>query len=78
MAAAWPFLPGAHLPCPSAPVSGTTTYTSYYDLITKDKEVVKGVLLLTGSIEGTKQQVAAYTAQFNQYSFLWKDDLQAT
>ena len=44
----------------------------------KDKEVVKGVLLLTGSIEGTKQQVAAYTAQFNQYSFLWKDDLQAT
>lgn len=31
---------------------------TYYDLIARDKEVVKVVLLLTGSVEGTKQQVS--------------------
>ncbi len=30
---------------------------SYYELIAKDKEVVRMVLLLTGTSEGTKQQV---------------------
>lgn len=51
---------------------------TYYELIARDKEVVKMVLLLTGSVEGTKQQVAEYTQQFERYSFLWKDNLQAT
>ncbi len=49
--------------------------TSYYDMIARDKEIVKVVLLLTGSIEGTKQGVLEYIATFNQYSFLWQKDL---
>lgn len=49
---------------------------TYYDLIARDKEVVKVVLLLTGSIEGTKQQVAEYMSGFDKYSFLWTQDLQ--
>ena len=49
---------------------------TYYDLIARDKEVVKVVLLLTGSIEGTKQQVAEYVRGFEKYKFLWTQDLQ--
>lgn len=49
---------------------------SYYELIARDKEVVKSVLLLTGSVEGVKQQVAEYLSRFDKYSFLWTQDLQ--
>lgn len=49
---------------------------TYYDLIAQDKEVVKSVLLLTGSVEGIKQQVADYLSNFDKYSFLWKESLQ--
>uniref|UniRef100_A0A383W453 AAA+ ATPase domain-containing protein n=1 Tax=Tetradesmus obliquus TaxID=3088 RepID=A0A383W453_TETOB len=51
---------------------------TYYDLIARDKEVVKSVLLLTGSVEGVKQQVAEYLSHFDKYAFLWKQSLQAT
>lgn len=49
---------------------------TYHDLIARDKEVVKSVLLLTGSIEHIKKQVAEYLAKFDKYSFLWTQDLQ--
>ena len=49
--------------------------TTYYDMIARDKEVVKMVLLLTGSIEGMKENVLQYIGHFNQYSFLWQKDL---
>jgi hypothetical protein len=54
-------------------ISGPPTY---YDLIARDKEVVKSVLLLTGSVEGVKQQVAEYLSHFDKYAFLWKQSLQ--
>jgi dynein heavy chain len=49
---------------------------TYYDLIARDKEVVKSVLLLTGSVEGIKSQVSEYLGTFDTYSFLWKQSLQ--
>ena len=49
--------------------------TTYYDMIAQDREVVKMVLLLTGSIEGMKENVLQYIGHFNQYSFLWQKDL---
>ncbi|CAD7698753.1 unnamed protein product [Ostreobium quekettii] len=49
---------------------------TYYDMIAKDKQVVKVVLLLTGSVEGTKQQVMQYISTFDVYSFLWRQSLQ--
>ncbi len=49
--------------------------TTYYDMIARDREVVKMVLLLTGSIEGMKENVLQYIGHFNQYSFLWQKDL---
>jgi dynein heavy chain len=54
----------------------THTHNRYYDLIARDKEVVKSVLLLTGTVEGVKQQVAEYLGFFDKYAFLWTQDLQ--
>jgi hypothetical protein len=38
-------------------------------LIAKDKEIVKVVLFLTGSVEGTKKQVNEYLGEFFKYDF---------
>ena len=35
------------------------------------------VLLLTGSIQGTKEQVANFVSGFSQYDWLWKDDMNS-
>jgi dynein heavy chain len=43
----------------------------FYDWIAKDKEIVKVILLLTGSIQGTKNKVNDFLASFEQYSWLW-------
>ena len=48
---------------------------TFYDLIARDKEIVKVVLLLTGSIEGAKQGVLDYTLTFDKFAFLWRNDL---
>lgn len=50
---------------------------TFYDLIARDREIVKVVLLLTGSIEGLKNQVMEYVGTFSRYDFLWKLDLAA-
>ena len=50
---------------------------TFHELVAADKEVVKSVLALTGSIEGTKQQALDYVDTFSKYSFLWKQDMQA-
>ena len=50
---------------------------TFFDLIAREPEIVKNVLLLTGAIEGTKQQVAEYMQSFRQYDWLWKDDMNA-
>ena len=45
----------------------------FYDWIAKDKEIVKVILLLTGSIQGTKNQVFVFLDSFNMYNWLWND-----
>ena len=50
---------------------------TYHDMIAKDQIIVKMVLLLTGSIEGTKAQVLEYMESFRQYDWLWKNDMNA-
>ena len=50
---------------------------TFFDLIAREPEIVKNVLLLTGAVEGTKQQVAEYMQSFRQYDWLWKDDMNA-
>lgn len=44
----------------------------FYDWIAKDKEIVKVILLLTGSIQGTKNAVFVFLDQFKSYNWLWE------
>jgi dynein heavy chain len=37
---------------------------SFYEMIAKDKEIVKVILLLTGSIQGTKNKVEHFLVSF--------------
>lgn len=53
----------------------TDAPATFYELIARDKEIVKVVLLLTGSIEGAKQGVLDYTLTFDKFAFLWRQDL---
>ena len=39
----------------------------FYDWIAKDKEIVKVILLLTGSIQGTKNKVTEFLDKFAVY-----------
>lgn len=44
----------------------------FYDWIAKDKEIVKVILLLTGSIQGTKNNVNKFLDGFESFNWLWK------
>ena len=50
---------------------------SFYDMIAQDKEIVKVILLLTGSIHGTKNLVSHYLESFMKYKWLWQEDVEA-
>ena len=39
-----------------------------------DVQIIKVVLLLTGALHGTKNQVVEYLSTFRKYDWLWKDD----
>lgn len=47
----------------------------FYDWIAKDKEIVKVILLLTGSIQGTKNNVKKFLDSFEKYNWLWKQKI---
>jgi len=40
-------------------------------MIAKDREIVKVILLLTGSIQGAKNIVNVFLQSFNKFSWLW-------
>jgi dynein heavy chain len=50
---------------------------SFFDAITKDIEVVRVVLLLTGSLQSLRQRSAAYLTTFERFSWLWTQDVDA-
>lgn len=47
----------------------------FYDWIAKDKEIVKVILLLTGSIQGTKNAVNTFVESFEEYQWLWTTNI---
>jgi dynein heavy chain len=47
---------------------------TFFRRITKDIEIVRVVLLLTGSIQGTRTQVGSYLETFREYRWLWEKD----
>jgi len=44
-------------------------------MIAQDKEIVKVILLLTGSIQGTKNKVSEFLSEFDKYSWLYKKNI---
>ncbi|GMH89960.1 hypothetical protein TrVE_jg7050 [Triparma verrucosa] len=50
---------------------------TFFEKITKDIEIVRVALLLTGCIQGIRNTVADYLGSFGQYDWLWKDDKDA-
>ena len=48
---------------------------SIYQVVTRDREIVRVVMLLTGSIQGVKRQIFEYLRTFTKYDYLWKDDM---
>ena len=47
---------------------------TFFQKVAKDIEIVRVVLLLTGSIQGLRNQVATYLESFGMYQWLWQDD----
>ena len=54
-----------------------TVQRNFFDRITKDIELVRVVLLLTGCIQGVRNTVAEYLSSFGEYDWLWKADKDA-
>ena len=54
------------------------TDQTFYEWVAKDKEIVKVILLLTGSIEGTKNKVETFLSEFSEFEWLWKLDIVKT
>ena len=50
------------------------TRLAFFNKITQDIEIVRVCLLLTGSIQGTKNQVREYLLGFKLYDWLWRDE----
>eukprot|EP00900_Chrysochromulina_parva_P019551 jgi/Chrpa1/27598/Chrysochromulina_OHIO_Genome00025701-RA len=48
-----------------------------FDVVSKDKDVVRVVLMLTGALEGVKRQVYEYMHTMTKYDYLWKDNKKA-
>jgi dynein heavy chain len=45
-------------------------------MIAKDREIVKVILLLTGSIQGAKNIVNGFLQSFDKFSWLWKQKIK--
>ena len=45
-------------------------------MIAQDKEIVKVILLLTGSIQGTKNKVNELLLGFKRFEWLWMNNIQ--
>ena len=57
------------------PVQGTGSQGTFYDRIAQDREILKVVLLLTGSIQSAKNMCNSYLTTFSEYEWTWKEDI---
>lgn len=49
---------------------------SFYQIIAQDKEIVKVILLLTGSLKNTKDNVSTFKKSFESFKELYADEMQ--
>lgn len=47
-------------------------------MIAQEREIVKVILLLTGSIQGTKNKVNDFLSKFTKYEWIWKQNVIKT
>lgn len=57
------------------PVRGSGSQGTFYDRIAQDKEILKVVLLLTGSIQTARNGKNEYLRDFERWSWLWNCDI---
>jgi dynein heavy chain len=58
------------------PVQGGLNQGTYYDRVSQDREILKVILLLTGSIQCARQMCSTYMTEFDSFSWLWTSDIQ--
>jgi len=49
--------------------------SSFYEMIAQEKEIVKVIIYLTGSIQGAKNKVNEVLSSFEQFEWLWRDSI---
>jgi dynein heavy chain len=59
------------------PVMGSNTQGTFYDRVAQDKEILKVVLLLTGSIQSARKRCSEYLTQYDEGKWLWASDIDA-
>ena len=57
------------------PVRGSGSQGTFYDRVAQDKEILKVVLLLTGSIQTARNGKDEYLRDFERWSWLWNCDI---
>ena len=57
--------------------SDNSRIKTFFDRITKDIEIVRVALLLTGCIQGIRNTVQIYLNSFSEYNWLWHSDKDA-
>lgn len=55
--------------------SSSAAQGTFYDRIVQDKEILKTILVLTGSVQSSRGQTAEYLSQFAKYAWLWRDHI---
>lgn len=57
------------------PVRGSGSQGTFYDRVAQDKEILKVVVLLTGSIQTARNGKDEYLQDFERWSWLWNCDI---
>eukprot|EP00971_Amphidinium_carterae_P151233 2998407-Amphidinium_carterae.1 len=57
------------------PVQGSGSQGTFYDRIAQDREILKVLLMLTGSIQCARNECDAYLQTFSEFEWLWLDDI---
>eukprot|EP00392_Amoebophrya_sp_AT5.2_P015403 g15605.t1 len=58
------------------PIKGSAAQGTFYDRISQDKEILKVVLLLSGSIQSAKRECDNYIHTFEKFSTLWRKNIE--
>ncbi|CAD7937238.1 unnamed protein product [Amoebophrya sp. A120] len=58
------------------PIKGSAAQGTFYDRISQDKEILKVVLLLSGSIQSARRECDNYVQTFDKFNMLWMKNVE--